>query len=149
MMGRAANQRRRYHKGDVIFHEGAPADHFYIVISGELDMAVTTPDGRAVRVKRLKAGDHFGYDALLADTHDTTVSCLTDVEVTAVPQDELRLASNRDTSGYLADTMKAQVPGSEGTPPEPMEPHPRPGQPVGTPPGPMEPHPQWTILFWR
>ena len=48
------------------------------------------------------------YDALLAETHDTTVSCLTEVEVTAVPQDELRLASNRDASGYLGETMKAQ-----------------------------------------
>ena len=86
MMNRAAHQRRVYSRGSVVFHEGAPADHFYIVISGELDMAVTTEDGRAVTVKRLKAGDHFGYDALLADKHDTTVSCLTDVELTAVPQ---------------------------------------------------------------
>lgn len=29
-------------------------------------------------------------------------------QVTAVPQDELRLASTRDTSGYLGETMKAQ-----------------------------------------
>ena len=71
-------------------------------------MNITTPDGRAVRVKRLGPGDHFGYDALLASQHDTTVSCLTDVEVTAVPQDELRLASNRDASGYLEETMIAQ-----------------------------------------
>ena len=37
-------------------------------------MNITTPDGRAVRVKRLGPGDHFGYDALLASQHDTTVS---------------------------------------------------------------------------
>ena len=69
-------------------------------------MMANTPDGRAVRVKRLKTGDHFGYDALLAATHDTTVSCLSEVELTAVPQEELRLASDQD--GYLGETMQAQ-----------------------------------------
>ena len=29
-------------------------------------------------------------------------------QVTAVPQDELRLATGADTSGYLGETMKAQ-----------------------------------------
>ena len=73
-------------------------------------MSITTPEGRAVRVKRLKAGDHFGYDALLADTHDTTVSCLTDVELTAVPQEDLRLATKRDgAGGYLQQTIEGQV----------------------------------------
>lgn len=72
-------------------------------------MGVTAADGRAVRVKRLKSGDHFGYDALLADTHDTTVSCLTDVELTAVPQEDLRLASQKDgVGGYLSQTVAAQ-----------------------------------------
>jgi len=37
-------------------------------------MSVTTPQGQPVRVKRLHAGDHFGYDALLSDRHDTTVT---------------------------------------------------------------------------
>jgi len=106
MMNMAAHQRRNYSKGQVVFHQGAPADHFYIVNRGELGMMANTPDGRAVRVKRLKTGDHFGYDALLAATHDTTVSCLSEVELTAVPQEELRLASDQD--GYLGETMQAQ-----------------------------------------
>ena len=106
MMNVAAQQRRSYPKGSVVFRQGAAADHFYIVNRGELEMAVQCADGRAVRVKRLGPGDHFGYDALLADAHDSTVSCLTDVELTAVPQDELRLASTRD--GYLGETMMAQ-----------------------------------------
>lgn len=81
MMNVAAQNRRTYAKGSVVFRQGETADHFYIVNSGTLDVSITTPDGRAVRVKRLSPGDHFGYDALLAETHDTTVTCLTDVEV--------------------------------------------------------------------
>ena len=113
MMNVAAEQRRHYSKGSVVFRQGAAADHFYIVNSGELEMAVQLEDGRAVRVKRLVPGDHFGYDALLADSHDTTVSCLTDVELTEVPQDELRLASRRD--GYLEETMKVQRSAAQST----------------------------------
>ena len=37
-----------------------------------------------VRVKRIHAGDHFGYDALLSDTYETTITCLSDVELTVV-----------------------------------------------------------------
>ena len=43
-----------------MYEQGSPADHFYIVGSGDLEMSVTTQDGTSVRVKRLRAGDHFG-----------------------------------------------------------------------------------------
>ena len=96
-------QRREYSLGEVVFHQGQLADHFYIVNSGELEMSVTTAQGQPVRVKRLKAGDHFGYDVFLSDKHDSTVTCLTPVEVTAVPRHELRLASKDDD--YLSSTL--------------------------------------------
>jgi len=43
----------------VVFRQGDPADHFFIVNAGELEMSVTTPQGQPVRVKRLHAGDHI------------------------------------------------------------------------------------------
>jgi len=100
-------QRRKYPKGEIIFQQGEPAEHFYILESGQLEMSVTAPDGRSLRVKSLKPGDHFGYDALLSEFHDTTVTCLTNAEVTAVPRNELRLASKNDE--YLEQTAKAQA----------------------------------------
>ena len=100
-------QREKHLKGEIIVHQGESAEHFYILESGALEMSVTAADGRALRVKRLKPGDHFGYDALLSDVHDTTVTCLSDVEVTAVPRHELRLAAKNDE--YLVQTAKAQA----------------------------------------
>jgi len=102
-----ARQRQSHSKGSVIYQQGSVADHFYIVNSGELEMSCTTPEGHSVRVKTVKAGDHFGYDALLSSVHDTTVTCLSDVELTAVPQHELKLAFSRDQ--YLENTVKATV----------------------------------------
>ena len=100
----SVQQRREYRKGQVVFRQGDPADHFFIVNAGELEMSVTTPQGQPVRVKRLHAGDHFGYDALLSDRHDTTVTCLGPVELTAVPESELKLVNDQ----YLKSTFDAR-----------------------------------------
>ena len=91
-------------KGSMVYQQGDAADHFYIVNNGDLEMSVTTQDGTSVRVKRLKGGDHFGYDALLSERNDTTVTALTPVEVTAVPRHELRLATADDT--YFKSTVQ-------------------------------------------
>eukprot|EP00967_Tisochrysis_lutea_P067667 scaffold88449_cov30-Tisochrysis_lutea.AAC.6 len=51
---------------------------------------------------------HFSYDAIFSEVHDTTVTCLTDVELTAVPQDELRLVVSKDR--YFSTTVKVASP---------------------------------------
>ena len=61
----------------------------YVKVGGddaEAAAASQPHDSRVVRVKRLKPGDQFGYDALLGTSHDTTVACLTDASLTVVPQ---------------------------------------------------------------
>jgi len=102
----ANQQRRLFPKGDIIYQQGDHASHFYVLESGELEMSVNTSDGRSVRVRKLKQGDHFGYDALLSDVHDATVTVTKEAEVTAVAQSELRLASKNDE--YLLQTASAQ-----------------------------------------
>lgn len=106
MMSVSLRQRKAFQKGEVVYHQGSRADKFYIVNSGKLEMSITTPDGISVRVKHLQPGDHFGYDALLSEVHDATCTCLSDVELTVVPQEELRLTISKDE--YLEKTVKAQ-----------------------------------------
>eukprot|EP00965_Chrysotila_dentata_P151222 4998762-Pleurochrysis_carterae.AAC.1 len=67
-------------------------------------MSLTTSEGQSVRVKRLRPGDQFGYDAFLSEVHDTTVTCLTDVEVTAVPQHGARAWRQTCTRGRARRT---------------------------------------------
>ena len=49
-------QRREYGSGQVVFQQGSPADHFYIVNSGELEMSVTTTKGQTVRLNHAALG---------------------------------------------------------------------------------------------
>ena len=75
--------------------------------SGDGGTSTASPGSvpHTVRVKRLKAGDHFGYDALLAERHEATVACISDAEVTAVPQHELKLAAF-DSDGYVTSVSQ-------------------------------------------
>jgi len=111
-MSVSLSQRRSFAKGQVVYQQGQPAETFYIVNRGSLEMSLSKPDGGSVTVKRLKPGDHLGYDAIFSEVHDTTVTCMTDVELTAVPQDELRLVISKDR--YFSTTVKGRQRAREG-----------------------------------
>ena len=66
-MSVSLSQRRRFGKGAVVYQQGSPAQLFYIVNEGELEMSVNKPDGGSVRVKTLRPGDHLGYDAIFSE----------------------------------------------------------------------------------
>ena len=55
--------RRTYQRtlspGEIIFDEGEPGDHFYVIQSGEVELMRETPQQQRV-VARLGAGDFFG-----------------------------------------------------------------------------------------
>ena len=55
--------RRTYQRtlspGEIIFDEGEPGDHFYVIQSGEVELVRETPQQQRV-VARLGAGDFFG-----------------------------------------------------------------------------------------
>jgi CRP/FNR family transcriptional regulator, cyclic AMP receptor protein len=50
--------------GEVIFEEGDPANRFYIVRSGEVEVLSEADDGRAVSVQRVGPGDVLGWSWL-------------------------------------------------------------------------------------
>jgi len=56
---------RSYAPGEVIIQQGAPADRFYIITSGEAKVFLNRPDGQPVFVDRLQAGQYFGEMGLL------------------------------------------------------------------------------------
>src|SRR5204862_3339407 len=53
--------------GDVIVRQGAPADKFFIIIDGEVEV-VHEQDGATKRLATLTAGQFFGEMAILRDT---------------------------------------------------------------------------------
>lgn len=62
-----AARRRRFEKGEVVFHEGDPADSLHLVTKGHLAVRVSTPDGERATLNVLGPGAHVGELALLGE----------------------------------------------------------------------------------
>ncbi len=59
------SHRRVVAPGEVIFLEGQPADHAYIILQGEVQVTVTDAHGNTVVINRMPPGELFGELALL------------------------------------------------------------------------------------
>jgi hypothetical protein len=97
-------ERETYSSGEVIIRQGDPADKFYIVTKGDVEIIREQPDGGEVVVARLGTGQYFGEIGLLHGGKRTaTVRAAGDVEV---------MSLDRNTFGGLMDNSelsKAEV----------------------------------------
>lgn len=59
---------RRFSPGQIIFHLGDPGGLLYIITSGKVKIAHTTPDGQEALLAILGKGDFFGELALLDES---------------------------------------------------------------------------------
>lgn len=57
---------RRAAQGDVVFEQGVPATHFFLLLHGRLKVSQVTPDGQQVMVRVVHPGDLFGFARALA-----------------------------------------------------------------------------------
>jgi CRP-like cAMP-binding protein len=71
---RAACRRRRYARGDTIFHEGDPAGAFHLLDVGRVAVRLTTSLGDDTIVDVLRPGDTFGEQALIDRGTDRSAS---------------------------------------------------------------------------
>jgi CRP-like cAMP-binding protein len=62
-----AARRRTFARGEVVFHEGDPADALHLVVSGHLAVQVSTPQGDRATLNVLGPGAHVGELSLLPD----------------------------------------------------------------------------------
>jgi CRP-like cAMP-binding protein len=62
-----ATRVRSFAKGEVVFHEGDPADALHLVESGHLAVRVATPDGERATINVLSPGDIVGELSLLEE----------------------------------------------------------------------------------
>ncbi len=51
---------RRLPEGTAVFHQGAPAREFFLLLNGRLRVQQTSPDGQQIVVRHINPGDLFG-----------------------------------------------------------------------------------------
>jgi ABC-type lipoprotein export system ATPase subunit len=78
---------QKYAAGATIIEQGDPADLFYIVTKGEVDVVLEHPDGGEIVVNHMAAGSYFGEIGLVRGgqrTADVRASLHSPVEVVAL-----------------------------------------------------------------
>lgn len=77
-------QKQEYQKGNILFMQGEPANHLYIVRYGRVKLYEATREGRQQIIRILEQGEFFGelslfksdYHTLTAETMENTGLCL-------------------------------------------------------------------------
>ncbi len=77
---------RAYAKDEVIYLKGDPGTVFYVIASGKVKIALTSPDGKELIIRRLGSGDFHGELALLDDQPRSADAIATDQSVLLVLQ---------------------------------------------------------------
>lgn len=79
-------RRRRFERGEVVFHRDDPGDSLHLIVSGRFAVRVMTPLGDMVWIAVRGPGEQFGEMALVEDEarRSATVSALADAETFAV-----------------------------------------------------------------
>jgi CRP-like cAMP-binding protein len=76
--------------GTVVVRQGAPADKFFIIVEGELEV-IREDDGTSRTVATLRQGQFFGEMAILRDLPRTaTVRATTPATLLAMERDDFR-----------------------------------------------------------
>jgi CRP/FNR family cyclic AMP-dependent transcriptional regulator len=84
-------RRRRYDRDEVIFYQGDPGDTFYVILSGQVKVSVSSPEGQEAILVMLDAGESFGELALLDDQpRSATIQANVPTEVIALRKDDFR-----------------------------------------------------------
>jgi CRP-like cAMP-binding protein len=92
----AIARRRRFARGEVVFHRDDPADSLHLVVNGRFAVLMVTPLGQTATIAVRGAGDSFGETALLAARakRTATVRALEQAETFAV--DDVAFAELRE-----------------------------------------------------
>jgi CRP/FNR family transcriptional regulator, cyclic AMP receptor protein len=87
----AGTRTRRFRRGEVIFHAGDPGDALFILVSGEVKIALPSEEGDEAILATLGPGDVFGELAVLDGApRSATASALVATEAVILPRDRLR-----------------------------------------------------------
>jgi CRP-like cAMP-binding protein len=107
-------RRRRFKRGEVVFHRDDPADSMHLVVKGRFAIRVMTPLGEHATIAIRGPGDSFGEMALVAEgaRRSATVEALEEAETFCVYEGDfarLRREQPQVTElvvGFLANEVR-------------------------------------------
>lgn len=81
-------RRRRFRRGEVIFHQGDPGDALHIVASGAVKILLPSAEGEEAIIATVHEGDFFGELALLdGAARSATAAAVEPTETLSLPRD--------------------------------------------------------------
>lgn len=103
-------RRRRFRRGEVIFHQGDPGDALFIVASGAVKITLPSETGDEAILATLRAGDFFGELALLDGApRSATAIALEASETWVLPRERFRELIASEES--MRDALLASIAG--------------------------------------
>lgn len=111
------SETRTYHPGDAIVTQGDAAEHFYVVVRGEVDVACKSKDEGEVHLATLGPGQFFGEVGLLTHApRNATVRAKDRVDVLRIDRETLRqvIEQSETTAEDLARVAHERAPRPEG-----------------------------------
>ena len=104
--------RRRFRKGDYIFHAGDTGDRLYVIVAGRVSVQLDNREGDTTILALLGPGDCFGELALLGGgVRTASVVALEPLEAVTLSRGDLNQLRDdgRVVQGFLIDVLTAQV----------------------------------------
>jgi CRP-like cAMP-binding protein len=95
----------------VIFEQGTPAVHLYLIIKGEISIRYKPYDGPVITLTRLREGDVFGWSAVVGSLQYTS-SIVSETPIEAIRvrgKDLLKLSVDAPATGKVIMDRLARV----------------------------------------
>ena len=102
----------KFKAGEMIYHRGAGADHFYIVLEGQVSLRLPAKEGRlSVLIDELTEGDMFGGCVSTAlDTYLLNAQCMAESEILMIGISALRAIMDEDPRiGYVIQSGISKI----------------------------------------
>jgi len=89
-----------YHRGDMLFRTGDPADHFYIMTKGQIKLSIGDA-GHVVYIVS-KAGEAFGWSSLIGrEAYSATAECMSSTNLVKLNGEKLQKILEKDSDNGL------------------------------------------------
>ncbi len=105
-------RRQRFGRDEVVFYQGDPGDSFYVILTGQVKVSVSSPEGQEAILVMLDDGESFGELALLDEQpRSATIEATRPTEVLVMRKDEFHrlIHSHPDIALHLLRVMTKRL----------------------------------------